>query len=181
VIIAAPFHQTGITLHSDKLANDEKIIELIPPQPYVHLHVTLLSTTTKTPNPEYFSLGAEGKVPTTILTTYDAVRTRGGKEPEFNSLTYHGLVRQPEEGEEPEYLVKVFSKERVSDQWLSNIFSGKVGWVYRKEVCVGRGGGSILDTPDDTDGHLFSSSMLTQNCPQLRSSRPSSWTKASTT
>ena len=42
VIIAAPFHSTGISL-PDTLASQ------IPPQPYVHLHVTLLTTTSAQP------------------------------------------------------------------------------------------------------------------------------------
>jgi prenylcysteine oxidase / farnesylcysteine lyase len=62
-----------------------------------------------------------------MLTTYEGVRN-GGVEPEFNSLSYHGLVR------EGEWAVKIFSKQRISDEWLSNMFFGKVGWVYRKEV-----------------------------------------------
>lgn len=132
VIIAAPFHQTGITLYSPTLDKKEKILQHIPPQPYVHLHVTLLSTTAKHPNSEYFNLPANQKVPTTVLTTYDAVRSRNGKEPEFNSLSYHGLVRKPEEGVETEYLVKIFSQQEISDEWLANMFSGKVGWVHRK-------------------------------------------------
>jgi prenylcysteine oxidase / farnesylcysteine lyase len=136
VIIAAPFHQTGITLHSSVL-DAKKVAELIPPQPYVHLHVTLLSTIAPHPNPQYFNLSEDGKPPTTILTTYDSVRTQGVRDPEFNSLSYHGVVREPEEGEDPEFLVKIFSKEAVSDAWLSNMFSGKVGWVYRKVVSAG--------------------------------------------
>jgi prenylcysteine oxidase/farnesylcysteine lyase len=62
-----------------------------------------------------------------MLTTYDGVR-QGGKEPEFNSISYHGLVG------EGEWAVKIFSKERISDEWLENMFQGQVGWVYRKEV-----------------------------------------------
>ena len=62
-----------------------------------------------------------------ILTTYEGVR-KGGREPEFNSLSYHGLVR------EGEWAVKIFSQQRISDEWLQNVFNGQVGWVYRKEV-----------------------------------------------
>lgn len=62
-----------------------------------------------------------------MLTTYEGVR-QGGKEPEFNSISYHGMVR------EGEWIVKIFSKERISDDWLQGIFPGEVGWVYRKEV-----------------------------------------------
>jgi prenylcysteine oxidase/farnesylcysteine lyase len=62
-----------------------------------------------------------------MLTTYEGARN-GGEEPEFNSLSYHGLVRDGEWG------VKIFSQKRISDEWLDMMFFGKVGWVYRKEV-----------------------------------------------
>ena len=62
-----------------------------------------------------------------ILTTGQGFRN-GGKAPEFNSLTYHGLVR------DGEWAVKIFSKQRISDEWLDKVFAGKVGWVFRKEV-----------------------------------------------
>lgn len=62
-----------------------------------------------------------------LLTTFEGARN-GGKEPDFNSMSYHGLIS------EGEWVVKIFSKERISDQWLSNIFDGKIGWVHRKEV-----------------------------------------------
>lgn len=65
-----------------------------------------------------------------ILTTYEAART-GGVEPEFNSISYHGQIDRPNQS--PEYRVKIFSKERISDEWLAKVF-GNVGWVYRKEV-----------------------------------------------
>jgi hypothetical protein len=64
-----------------------------------------------------------------MLTTNFGARN-GGKKPEFNSLSYHGLVR------EGEWAVKIFSKERISDGWLQQIFDGQVGWVHRKEVST---------------------------------------------
>jgi len=159
IILAAPFHQSGIEIPYE-------LAETIPAQPYVHLHVTLLSTTSPHPNPQYFGLPADVTVPTTILTTYDGGRA-GGFEPEFNSLSYHGPLRKtvvPEEASEqieevtqaddtehgteeeqaleveatesaeaqPEWAVKIFSKDHMSDEWLKTVF-GQVGWVYRKE------------------------------------------------
>lgn len=118
--MTAPFHSTGITLPSS-------ITEQVPEQPYVRLHVTLLTTTSPSADPAYFGLDASAKVPSMMLTTYEGAR-QGGKEPEFNSLSYHGLIR------EGEWAVKVFSKERLSDEWLRKMFFGKVGWVYRKTV-----------------------------------------------
>ncbi|KAK2461697.1 hypothetical protein APHAL10511_006160 [Amanita phalloides] len=119
VVLAAPFHSCGITL-------PKSLSSQIPEQPYVRLHVTLLTTTSPTPNPAYFSLSPTSKMPRMILTTYDAVR-KGGKEPEFFSLSYHGLVR------EDEWAVKIFSKQPISDNWLEKVFHEKVGWVHRKE------------------------------------------------
>ncbi|KAH7883946.1 FAD/NAD(P)-binding domain-containing protein [Phlebopus sp. FC_14] len=133
VILAAPFHQSNITIPSD-------LAELIPPQPYVHLHVTLLTTLSETPNPEYFGLRLGTQVPRMVLTTYEGVR-EGGVKPEFNSLSYHGRVQKyerceeqsdDEDAEAPEWIVKIFSDERITDEWLENVF-GNVGWVLRKE------------------------------------------------
>ena len=132
MILAAPFHQTAIKVGA--------AIAQVPEQPYVHLHVTLLSTSARTPNATYFNLQAGSKAPATLLTTHDGVRQRGRAEPEFNSLTYHGQVLT-KEGEkrltaagEEEWVVKIFSKERLGDEWLEGLFGrGKVGWVLRKE------------------------------------------------
>ena len=135
VILAAPYDQTGISFSS----SSKDPLAPVPQQPYVHLHVTLLSTSSATPNASYFHLAHGAKAPTTLLTTYDGVRRRGHSEPEFNSLTYHGLVRN-KEGEPvvnafgaKEWVVKIFSKKRLSDKWLNEMFSGNVGWVLRKE------------------------------------------------
>jgi prenylcysteine oxidase/farnesylcysteine lyase len=120
VILAAPFHSTNIVV-------PHAISKQVPAQPYVHLHVTLLTTTSEYPNPEYFALSPSDKPARMMLTTYEGVR-ENGKEPEFNSLSYHGLVR------ESEWAVKIFSKQRISDEWLNDVFNGQVGWVFRKEV-----------------------------------------------
>ncbi len=120
VILAAPFHSTGISL-SPALASQ------IPEQPYVNLHVTLLTTKSPSIDAAYLGLPPTEKLPSMILTTYDNAR-KGGKEPEFNSLSYHGKVSDDEWG------VKIFSKEIISDEWLQTVFKGEVGWVYRKVV-----------------------------------------------
>jgi prenylcysteine oxidase/farnesylcysteine lyase len=122
IILAAPIHQTGIKF---------SFAHNVPPQPYVHLHVTLLTTTLPTPSPEYFKQKSD--IPPMMLTTYEGVRS-GGAEPEFNSLSYHGLVKggPNEEGRPKEWTVKIFSKKKVSDAWLKKIFPGSVTWVHRK-------------------------------------------------
>ena len=120
VILAAPFHSAG-------LAVPLSVSDKIPKQPYVHLHVTLLSTTSPTANPSYFGLPSSSSVPQMLLTTNQGAR-EGGKKPEFNSLSYHGLIR------DGEWAVKIFSDHQLSDEWLSSMFAGKIGWVHRKEV-----------------------------------------------
>ncbi|KAG9223147.1 hypothetical protein PLEOSDRAFT_1111305 [Pleurotus ostreatus PC15] len=119
VILAAPYHSSKIQLPST-------LASQIKPQPYVHLHVTLLTTNSSTFNPTYFNLPLSSKVPGMMLTT-DENRRQGGRGPEFNSISYHGKAG------ENEWAVKIFSKERVSDEWLERIFPGSVTWVFRKE------------------------------------------------
>lgn len=120
MILAAPFHSTGIDLPFS-LAGQ------IAEQPYVHLHVTLLSTTSAGPNPKYFGLEPSSPAPRIILTTNQGKRA-GGIAPEFNSLSYHGLIR------DGEWAVKIFSDHELSDAWLNEMFQDKIGWIYRKEV-----------------------------------------------
>lgn len=129
VIIAAPFHQTGIKIKPSSWSFSKTELEPIPAQPYVHLHVTLLATTAEHPKPEYFGLKRGSNVPKMILTSNEGIR-RGGKGSEFNSLTYHGPAGV---GRENEFVVKIFSSEKIEDDWLDNVFDGKVGWVVRKE------------------------------------------------
>jgi prenylcysteine oxidase/farnesylcysteine lyase len=119
VILAAPFHPSDITV-------SPSIFEQIPEQPYMHLHVTLLSTTAAHPNPEYFGMPAGSKVPRVVLTTKE--RANSSSPPEFNSLSYLDRI-----GEE-EWAVKILSDNRISDEWLDNVFQGQVKWVTRKEV-----------------------------------------------
>lgn len=126
IIFAAPLHSSGISI------SPKQISQQVPPQPYVHLHVTLLATTAPTIRPEYLNLEASGKAPRFLLTTSAGAKA-GGKEPEFNSLSYHKKIRD-EPGKE-EWAVKIFSKEAITDEWLETVFGeGKVGWVYRKVV-----------------------------------------------
>jgi prenylcysteine oxidase/farnesylcysteine lyase len=158
VILAAPFHSTNITLPPALSAQ-------IPEQPYVRLHVTLLTTTSPAPNSTYFSSSPSSKVPLMMLTTYEGA-SNGGEEPEFNSLSYHGLVR------DGEWAVKIFSQKRISDEWLDMMFPGKVGWVYRKEV-------SLTSLRCNVYNVCFSG-MLIPNFLLQPCFLPSSWTMAST-
>lgn len=136
VLLAAPFHSTSIQL---SLASASPAI---PPQPYVHLHVTLLTTPNPHARTRFFGRGDQDTVPGMVLTTSEGVR-RGGDgaaPPEFHSMSYHGLVKYRNgtvancsAGGAPEWSVKIFSVQRLEDRWLRRAF-GKLGWVYRKEV-----------------------------------------------
>jgi len=170
VVIAAPYDTSQISLPAD-------LSSLIPTQPYIHLHVTLLTTTAATPNPVYFGYKPGHKVPTTILTSLDGLR-RGGKAPEFNSLSYHGQAKFAKNETHDtqgtsEWVVKFFSMERISDEWLAAMFQDEVGWVHRKEVCscnrasnrsynlgtLISSGTHILSYPQRRSSHLSSSMM----------------------
>ncbi|KAI0764680.1 FAD/NAD(P)-binding domain-containing protein [Fomes fomentarius] len=133
VILAAPFDQTGIRFTSTPQ------IAAVPAQAYVHLHVTLLTTTRPSANASYFNLPQGSAVPAMVLTTHNRARHGSGPEPEFNSLSYLREVRTADLGEwrndqgQKEWVVKIFSKRRITDAWLAAMFEGQVRWVLRKE------------------------------------------------
>ncbi|KAE8179913.1 hypothetical protein CF335_g9426, partial [Tilletia laevis] len=81
VFLAAPFHSTGIAILNSRAATS------VPPQAYVHLHVTLIITSAPRLRPESFGRGAGDKIARTVLTTGVGAR-KGGKLPDFNSLSY---------------------------------------------------------------------------------------------
>jgi prenylcysteine oxidase / farnesylcysteine lyase len=161
VILAAPYHSSHISL-------PDNLSSLIPPQPYIHLHVTLLTTTAATPNPEYFGYKPGASVPTTILTSSEGAR-QGGNASEFNSVTYHGHAKNDTQMSK-EWIVKIFSMERISDEWLENMFQNQIGWVFRKEVCFMRLVSRCLMKMDQSGIH-------TLYCLQRTSSRLSNLTK----
>ena len=124
VIVAAPHHLTNISFPPSSAE--------VSPVPYLHLHVTLFTTTSPSPNPAYFNATEGSPIPSTILTSAEG-RRHGGPEPDFNSITYLQRVSPDSE----EYVVKIFSKERIADEWLEEVFGkGKVGWVLRHEVGI---------------------------------------------
>lgn len=166
VILAAPYHQASIALNllAPLSSSSEPLYlnvdEIIPPQPYVHLHVTLLSTPNPSARTRYFGLKDGDHVPSMVLTTWQGVREgeQEGKDvpkPEFNSLSYHGKIKTNEDGEianltalgvfgeegndrdesGEEWSVKIFSDHRLEDSWLRKVV-GKLGWVHRKEVSL---------------------------------------------
>ena len=124
VIVAAPHGSTNINFPSSSAE--------VAPVPYVHLHVTLFTTTSPSPNPAYFNLPEGTSVPSMILTSAEGSRN-GGPGPDFNSMNYLQRVSPEKE----EWVVKIFSKKRIEDDWLENVYGkGKIGWVLRKEVGV---------------------------------------------
>lgn len=133
VIIAAPFASSAITILGSPAAQTL----LRPSVEYVRLHVTLLTTTSPAPNASYFGLREGSHIPRVIFTTWDAVRHGdvNTPQPEFNALNYIDKIRTLEIDGVDEWVVKIFSSERIPDEWLENMFgTGQVGWVFRKEV-----------------------------------------------
>ncbi|KAE8243773.1 hypothetical protein A4X03_0g7679 [Tilletia caries] len=153
VFLAAPFHSTGIAILNSRAATS------VPPQAYVHLHVTLIITSAPRPRPESFGRGAGDRIARTVLTTGVGAR-KGGKLPDFNSLSYlRRLPRLPkadsasnssshpnppllpltppvsaQDNTDSDFLVKIFSQNPISDERLAELFgAGTMKWVYRKE------------------------------------------------
>lgn len=162
VIIATPWHNSDITLLNTP--------ERVKGKPFVHLHVTLLTTSRPSPNPEYFGLGSQDAVPTTILTSDESVRRASnkkkpvetdpqdmGQEPpvvqqlkkpslDFFSLNYLRSViptnssssaslstKEDSSSKEKEYVVKIFSHTRISDDLLIQLFGDTISWIRRHE------------------------------------------------
>lgn len=136
IVLAAPYHQASITF------SPSDIVEIPPPQPYLHLHVTLLTTMSPTPNPARFNMPNSSQVPTYIMTSHNRMHLGSGAEPDFIALAFHGQLKNMNQDEGlfkgdhgEEYVVKIFSLQKLSEEWLEGMF-GEVGWVLRKEVCA---------------------------------------------
>ena len=92
-----------------------------------------------------------------VLTTWDAVRHGDDKtkRPEFNSLNYLNQIKTLEEHGINEWAVKIFSSERITDEWLEKLFGeGQVGWVVRKEVNLFRTVISVSCQADEMMYHI---------------------------
>ncbi|KAK9467933.1 Prenylcysteine lyase-domain-containing protein [Lipomyces arxii] len=119
IIIASPYHQTGI---GGSLFN-------IPEVPYMTLYVTLF-TSTKRLSPTYFGLPNSATVPTMLLTTLPADEEKGSHMPPiFNSIS---IIRYIPETKE--YVYKIFSPSKITPSFLQLIFlpGAEFGWVYEK-------------------------------------------------
>lgn len=131
VILASPFHQTGISIMNSAAS------KYIPPQAYVHLHVTFIITNASSPLPSYFDLPPKTSISKSIFATFD---TASEKKPTFNSLNYLKALspsislRFDPSGESTYHVIKMFSAARLSSKELEKIFGeGNVGKVWRKE------------------------------------------------
>jgi len=124
VILAAPYGSSGIALHGSSA--------FFSPVNYVHLHVTLVSTTSIRPLPRFFGTSwAPSAIPSMILTTAEGVRN-GGILPTFQSISYHSTFTRDDK---IEHVFKIFSLDHKDDAWLETVFGeGTLGWVYRKEA-----------------------------------------------
>jgi len=124
VFLAAPWHSSkAISTLSRHLSQP------IEYHPYVHLHVTLLTTTRSSPLPSFFHLPDSASVPNTILTTGLTSRQTGKPPPRFQSITWHGETFLGS----GEWVVKIFSLTRVNDRFIRALIGEDPTWLLRKE------------------------------------------------
>ncbi|SCZ91966.1 BZ3500_MvSof-1268-A1-R1_Chr5-3g08251 [Microbotryum saponariae] len=128
VILAAPFHQTDIRIRNSDVA------KLIPPQPYVQLHVSFVITNLSAPQPSYFGLSDKTKMPKAIFATKDTGVAPG---PTFNSLNYlQSLSKEAGDqfGQDSTWhVVKMFSEDKLAPETLNDIFGeGNVAKTWTK-------------------------------------------------
>jgi prenylcysteine oxidase/farnesylcysteine lyase len=127
VVLAAPLQYSGIKMEKDFLKH-------IPDEiPYVNLHVTLFTSLLPL-NGAYFNLAPDAEVPTTILTTLPpdevpADPQHGAGSTGFFSISTLRTVVNPKTLQK-ERLYKIFSPEKVTAEFLTNIL-GSPG----KDLC----------------------------------------------
>lgn len=120
VVIAAPYQFSGIE-------SDDGVLQLaIDKIPYVKLHVTLF-TSPLALSPEFFNLEPGTKAPSTVLTTLgaeDDSSSDAGKAGFFSISTLR-IVLNPQT-DRTEYLYKIFSPEKVTASFLSDLLGAEV-------------------------------------------------------
>ncbi|BGP29569.1 hypothetical protein JCM10296v2_001308 [Rhodotorula toruloides] len=116
VILAAPFHQTGIQM-VNSLAPSR-----IPKQPYVPLYVSFIMTNASATRASYFGLPEKTVMPVEIFGTFT---TSSSSKPTFNSLNYLRAL-SPETsarlGEGTFRVVKMFSDRPLEAEMLDDLF-----------------------------------------------------------
>lgn len=123
VIVAGPWQFAGIETPEDLI---QPAIDEVP---YVQLHVTLFTSTSRL-SPEFFNLPPGKEAPTTVLTTMhpddEAEPGRGaaGTAGFFSISTQRSVTNHKTSGEE--YLYKVFSPTALDAAFLSKILGVEV-------------------------------------------------------
>jgi prenylcysteine oxidase / farnesylcysteine lyase len=133
VVIAAPLQFSGIDVQKDLLKHvPDKI-------PYVELHVTLFTSPLKLSG-AHFNLKEGAEVPTTILTTLSPDEDpRGrdnivGKSGFFSISTLKAITNPKTLGKE--YVYKIFSPEKVTENLLSSLFGIEREILFRSILCL---------------------------------------------
>ncbi|OCF36073.1 prenylcysteine oxidase/farnesylcysteine lyase [Kwoniella heveanensis CBS 569] len=123
VFFAAPWGSSRI---SKKIARE--FDRPIPSQPYVHLHVTYLTTSQPHPQPSFFGLPEGSFIPNMIIT---ASSPKGSAIPpaRFQSISWHGETYPGSK----EYAVKIFSLTRLNERFLLELLGEEPSWLLRKE------------------------------------------------
>jgi prenylcysteine oxidase/farnesylcysteine lyase len=126
VVLAAPFQYSGLQLEEGLLKHTPDNI------PYVRLHVTLF-TSTRTLNPLYFNLAPGEDTPTTILTTLrpDEIPEEGAGSTGFFSISTLRTLINPKSLEK-EHLYKIFSPQKVTSEFLSDILAVPSVYLHRR-------------------------------------------------
>ncbi|KAG0148773.1 hypothetical protein CROQUDRAFT_40720 [Cronartium quercuum f. sp. fusiforme G11] len=128
VIIAAPFHQTGID------GSELKSSSAIPIQPYVHLHVTFVVTNATSPSGQFFGLSDQESMPKTIYSTMMRNVLGKGQRPIFNSLSYLRNLG-PKVGIIGDlHVVKLFSEAPLPTETLAQIFNSSSNLIWVKRI-----------------------------------------------
>lgn len=119
VVLAAPLQFSGIEVQED-------LLRTVPDKiPYVTLHVTLFTSPLKISG-AHFNLKEGAEVPTTILTTLSPEEDPGnhhnivGKSGFFSISTLKAIINP--KTMEKEYVYKIFSPEKVTEDSLSSLF-----------------------------------------------------------
>jgi prenylcysteine oxidase/farnesylcysteine lyase len=118
VVLAGPLQYSGIHI-------EEGLLKHTPDEiPYVTLHVTLF-TSTHTLNRVFFNLAPDAEVPTTILTTLPPNEVPVDPEDGAGSIGFFSIstlrtVVNPKTLEK-EHLYKIFSPQKVTSEFLSDI------------------------------------------------------------
>lgn len=119
VVLAAPLQFSGIEVQKDLLKH-------VPDEiPYVTLHVTLFTSPLRLSGAR-FNLKEGAEVPTTVLTTLSPEEDSGnrdkivGKSGFFSISTLKAITNPKTMGKE--YVYKIFSPEKVTEEFLSSLF-----------------------------------------------------------